>query len=95
MEECKEIWKDIPGYEPYQVSNLGRVRNNKELKTNRDATKRGKPLKTRLNRNGYEELKIRKDGKQIHMLQISCLGLKIQKTNQKQIIQIQLEQIIV
>lgn len=68
MEECKEIWKDIPGYEPYQVSNLGRVRNNKELKTNRDATKRGKPLKTRLNRNGYEELKIRKDGKQIHML---------------------------
>lgn len=68
MEEYKEIWKDIPGYEPYQVSNLGRVRNNKELKTNRDATKRGKPLRTRLNRNGYEELKIRKDGKQIHML---------------------------
>lgn len=27
MSECKEIWKDIPGYENfYQVSNIGRVR---------------------------------------------------------------------
>jgi hypothetical protein len=25
MTEQKEIWKEIPGYEPYQISNLGRV----------------------------------------------------------------------
>lgn len=48
-----EIWKDIPEYEGlYQVSNLGRVKNNKGL-----------ILKPRLYKDGYFDIKLSKNGK--------------------------------
>ena len=31
MEQQKEIWKDIAGFENYQVSNFGRVKSKKGL----------------------------------------------------------------
>lgn len=40
-----EIWKIIPGYEPYQISNLGRLRN-----------KDGVLLKTYINWQGYRRI---------------------------------------
>lgn len=46
----EEIWKDIEGYEKYQVSNLGRIRHN------------GKILKPSLDRYGYLCVHLSKDG---------------------------------
>ena len=53
-EELKsEIWKDIPKYEGlYEVSNLGRVKNNKGL-----------VRKPRLYKDGYFDIKLSKNGK--------------------------------
>ena len=45
-----EIWKNISGYERYEVSNLGRVRNNKS----------GKILSMRKAENGYLRVNLRK-----------------------------------
>jgi ribosomal protein L22 len=50
-----EIWKDIPGYENYQVSNLGRV---KSLFYNKERI-----LKPSINNNGYPNIVIRKNNK--------------------------------
>jgi len=54
----KEIWKTIPGYENYQVSNLGRV---KSLKFNRG--KKEKIMKEKKSTNGYLNIGLRKDNK--------------------------------
>lgn len=54
-----EIWKDITGYEGlYQVSNLGRV---KSLNYNR--TGKEKIMKTSIDKQGYIQISLRKDGK--------------------------------
>lgn len=52
----KEIWKDIPNFGTYQASNLGRIRNSKSI---------GKKecLKTKVTKNGYEEVSVSIDGK--------------------------------
>ena len=52
----KEIWKDIPNYEGYQVSNLGRV---KSLK--RFYSVKGKILKPLITRNGYYQVALWKN----------------------------------
>lgn len=62
-----EVWKDIPGYEPYQASNLGRIRNGKKGKTE-NCKKLGTPLKTRVTERGYEELKLSINKQRVHML---------------------------
>ena len=52
MQNYKEIWKDIPNYEGlYQVSNLGRVRS---------LYNKGRVLKPRKHRNGYQEVNLSK-----------------------------------
>lgn len=62
-----EVWKDIPGYEPHQASNLGRIRNGKKGKTE-NCKKLGTPLKTRVTERGYEELKLSINKQRVHML---------------------------
>ena len=62
-----EVWKDIPGYEPYQASNLGRIRNGKKGKTE-NCKKLGTPLKTIVTERGYEELKLSINKQRVHML---------------------------
>lgn len=52
MQLPNEIWKNIPNYEGYQVSNLGRI---KSLKTNIIR-------KIQINRRGYQHVKLNKNG---------------------------------
>ena len=51
----KEIWKSIPGYKDYEVSNLGRVRS---LKWGRERV-----LRPGLNKRGYAQVVLNKNGK--------------------------------
>lgn len=56
----KEIWKDIPNYEGmYQVSNLGRVKSLNYKRTGKERV-----LKEKLNKKGYFNVNLYKDGKQ-------------------------------
>lgn len=52
-----EVWKDIPNFEGYQISNLGRVKSFRQNKTD------GKILKPRLNVWNYLQISLIKDGK--------------------------------
>ena len=64
--EQSEEWKPIQGYEGlYEVSNLGRVRSVTHFVKNGrgDRVVRGKILKTDITCNGYETLRLRKNGK--------------------------------
>ena len=61
-----EIWKDIPNYESlYQVSDLGNVRSlDKKVRNHlAERTIKGKLLKGNLNKNGYRQVILSKDGK--------------------------------
>lgn len=65
-----EIWKDIIGYEGlYQVSNLGKVKSLGRFRSNQwKVTKRWTPesiLSIQLTVDGYESLKLTKNGKSI------------------------------
>ncbi len=53
-----EIWKDIEGFEGYQISNLGRVKS-----LNYRHTKRERILQQKLSRNGYCQIVLCKNGK--------------------------------
>lgn len=55
----EEIWKDIKGYENYQVSNMGRVRSLLRYK---------KILKNKIRNNGYHEVCLYKDKTQCYKL---------------------------
>lgn len=60
MDNSKEIWKDIQGYEGlYQVSNLGRVKS---------LYKGGTILKGSVNNRGYHIVMLYKGGKYKHLL---------------------------
>ncbi len=61
-----EEWRDIKGYEGYyQISNLGRVKSlPRDVGSNR--CKKEIIMKTSLDKDGYENLVLRKDGKQKH-----------------------------
>ena len=52
MKEAIEIWKDIPNYEGYQVSNLGRVKSLERIDALGRRVKE-KILKPLITRNGY------------------------------------------
>ena len=61
-----EEWRDIKGYEGYyQVSNFGRVKSlSRDVGSNR--CKNESIMKTSLDKDGYEHLVLRKNGKQRH-----------------------------
>lgn len=52
-EEGIEVWLPAKGFDNYEVSSKGRVRN----------VKTGRILKTQINDRGYEHLSLRKDKK--------------------------------
>ena len=62
MKNTKEIWKKIDGYDGYEVSKQGRIKN----------TMTGRILKPQDNGGGYEQVTLCKDGKskklQVHRL---------------------------
>ena len=61
-----EEWRDIKGYEGYyQISNFGRVKSlSRDVGSNR--CKKETIMKTSLDKDGYENLVLRKNGKQRH-----------------------------
>ena len=67
LESMKEIWKDIPGYEGYyQVSNLGNIKSlDRVIDRNggRPLPLKSKPIKIRLDKNGYRITGLRKEGR--------------------------------
>ena len=67
-----EIWKPIPGYEGlYEVSDRGQVRSLDRMCPGRDGRSelhRGKVLRPQKLKNGYLEVKLRKDGVSKHSL---------------------------
>lgn len=67
----KEIWKDIDGYEGYQVSNLGRVRSLDRIDSNNHPLK-GVILKPHISNSGYLLVGLykqqKRDGKLLHRL---------------------------
>lgn len=86
-----EIWRDIAGYEGlYQVSNYGRVKSCQRKEHGASwgtRTRKERIRKTRINREGYEQLQLWKDGKQhtftVHVLVANafldrcCDGLEV------------------
>ena len=67
-----EIWKPVPGYEGlYEVSDRGQVRSLDRMCPGRDGRSelhRGKVLRPQKLKNGYLEVKLRKDGASKHGL---------------------------
>lgn len=59
----KEIWKDITGFPGYAVSNHGRIRSNKTAGRYSTIIPASRLRKTYLDREGYEMVNLRKDGK--------------------------------
>lgn len=67
----KEIWKNIPNFEGYKISNYGRVKNNK-LWTGKMYIQKETILKCSIANNGYLRVTLMKDGqakyKNVHRL---------------------------
>jgi len=61
----EELWKDIEGFENYQISNLGRVKSIGRFDT-RGKYWSEKILKVRLHPRGYCFVHLRKDGKYVY-----------------------------
>ena len=59
----KEIWKQIDGFENYEISNLGNVRNTIFI-NNICEKKQNKILKQHLQNSGYLKTTLRKEKKQ-------------------------------
>lgn len=68
----KEIWKDIPSFEGYQVSNLGRVRSIDRIvltKDGRNICYKGKLLKLHPNKQGYLQVLLgTKNMQRVHLI---------------------------
>ena len=56
----KEIWKDIPNYEGYQVSNLGRVKSLERIDARGNRLLKEKILKPQINDSGYYRIQLQK-----------------------------------
>ena len=65
-----EEWKDVPGFEGYQVSNFGKVRGIDRLRKGRSGLRltRGQELKQILNKKGYPEVRLRKQGCHVRLV---------------------------
>ena len=59
MKEAIEIWKEIPNYEGYQVSNLGRVKSLERIDALGHRLKE-KILKPQINSSGYYRIQLHK-----------------------------------
>lgn len=77
---CEE-WRDVPNFEGYQVSNLGKIRGIDRLKQGRSGLRltRGQEMKQMLNKKGYPEVRLRKNGthtRLVHKLVSSAFLVK-------------------
>jgi hypothetical protein len=60
----KEIWKDIPNFEGYEVSTLGNIKGKDRLRKGKNGFcfLKGQELKKTFNKKGYPEVRFRKNG---------------------------------
>ena len=77
---CEE-WRDIPEFEGYQVSSLGKVRGVDRLRKSKNGfcITKGRELKQVLNKKGYPEVRLRKNGchtRLVHKLVASAFMTK-------------------
>ena len=77
---CEE-WRDVPNFEGYQVSSLGKIRGIDRLKQGRSGLRltRGQEMKQMLNKKGYPEVRLRKNGthtRLVHKLVSSAFLVK-------------------
>jgi hypothetical protein len=77
---CEE-WRDVPNFEGYQVSSLGKIRGIDRLKQGRSGLRltRGQELKQVPNKKGYPEVRLRKNGthtRLVHKLVSSAFLVK-------------------
>ena len=63
----KEIWKDVPEFEGYQVSDLGRVRSCRPINGIGPLKDTYRLAKSHKDRNNYNRLGLRQNGKQVKM----------------------------
>lgn len=70
-----EIWKDIAGFENYQISNMGRVKSKERVVTNKNGSymKSEKILKVHVMKTGYLAIVLRGKFQKRHLLKIHRL----------------------
>lgn len=71
----REIWKDIEGFENYQISNLGRIKSKERIVSNscRTYVKKEEILKTHVMKSGYLAIVLRDKEQKKHLLKIHRL----------------------
>lgn len=77
---CEE-WRSIPDFDGYQASSLGKIRGIDRLKQGRSGLRltRGQEMKQMLNKKGYPEVRLRKNGthtRLVHKLVASAFLVK-------------------
>jgi hypothetical protein len=77
---CEE-WRNIPDFDGYQASSLGKIRGIDRLKQGRSGLRltRGQEMKQMLNKKGYPEVRLRKNGthtRLVHKLVSSAFLVK-------------------
>ena len=78
LRHAPEVFVDIPGYEGYQVSNLGRVKSLDRFitrKNSNDKVIKGKILTPTLHKKGYYYVRLGSKGNQKHFY-IQLMGIK-------------------
>ena len=87
MAKSYEEWRDVPEFDGYQVSNLGNVRGVDRLRKGRNSLRltRGQELKQLLNKKGYPEVRLYKNGchtRLVHKLVASAFMTKLEGCTQ-------------